>query len=196
MESKGGGMTTVASETPVAIEIHRARRLVLDRSIAGCLALAALLHLGIGARGLLVAGVVAILVELAAIDLERRILPNNLVLPTLLVVLGAQLALDPSFYLRTLVWATGAGLFLLLPSLFRRGAVGMGDVKLAMLLGATLGPLVATALTIGLMGAGAYALLLLAMRSRAVLRQEIPLGPFLAGGAIVAILLSAPGALS
>lgn len=188
-------MTSIASEAPVAVEVHRPRRLVLDRSIAGCFALAALLHVGIGARGLLVAGVVAILVELAAVDLERRILPNNLVLPTLLVVLGAQLALDPSFYLRTLVWAAGAGLFLLVPSLVRRGAVGMGDVKLAVLLGATLGPLVATALTIGLTAVGAYALLLLVTRSRAVLRQEIPLGPFLAGGAIAAVLLSAPGAL-
>jgi leader peptidase (prepilin peptidase)/N-methyltransferase len=188
-------MTSLASETAVAVEIHRPRRLVLDRSIAGCFALAALLHIGLGARGLLVASVVAILVELAAVDLERRILPNRLVLPTLLVVLAAQLALDPSFYLETLASAVGAGLFLLLPSLFRRGAVGMGDVKLAALLGAALGPLVVTALAIGLFGAGVYALLLVAARSRSVLGQEIPLGPFLAGGAIVAVLLSAPGAL-
>jgi prepilin signal peptidase PulO-like enzyme (type II secretory pathway) len=188
-------MTSIASEAPLAVEVHRPRRLLLDRSIAGCFAIAALLHVGIGARGLLIACVVGILVELAAVDLERRVLPNNLVLPTLLVVLGAQLALDPSFYLRTLIWAAGAGLFLLLPSLFRRGAVGMGDVKLAVLLGAALGPLVAMALTLGLVAVGAYALLLVVTRSRSVLRQEIPLGPFLAGGAIVAVLLSAPGAL-
>ena len=43
--------------------------------------------------------------------------------------------------------------------------------------------------------AGAFALLLVAIRSRAVLREQIPLGPFLAGGAIAAVLLSAPGAL-
>ena len=189
-------MTSLASETTVAVEIHRPRRLVLDRSIAGCVALAALLHVGIGARGVLVAGVVAILVELAAVDLERRILPNRLVLPTLLVVLAAQLALDPSFYLQTLASAVGAGLFLLIPSLIRRGAVGMGDVKLAALLGAALGPLVVTALAIGLTAAGVYALLLVMARSRTVLKQEIPLGPFLAGGAIAAVLLAAPGALS
>jgi prepilin signal peptidase PulO-like enzyme (type II secretory pathway) len=39
-------------------------------------------------------------------------------------------------------------------------------------------------------------MLLVAMRGRGVLRQEIPLGPFLAAGAIAAVLLSAPGALS
>ena len=189
-------MTSLASEAPVAVETHRTRRLVLDRSIAGCFALAALLHVGIGARGFLVAGVVAILVELAAIDLERRILPNRIVLPTLLVVLALQLALDPSFYLETLVSAVGAGLFLLLPALIRRGSVGMGDVKLAALLGAALGSLVVTALALGFTAAGVYAMVLVATRGRGVLRQEIPLGPFLASGAIAAVLLSAPGALS
>jgi prepilin signal peptidase PulO-like enzyme (type II secretory pathway) len=188
-------MTTLATETAVPVEIHRPRRLVLDRSVAACFAIAALLHVGLGARGLLVACVVAILVELAAVDLERRILPNRIVLPALLVVLGAQLVLDPSFYVKALVSAAAAGFFLLVPALIRRGALGMGDVKLAALVGAALGPLAATALGLGLTAAGGYALLLVAMRSRAALKQEIPLGPFIAGGAIAAVLLAAPGAL-
>lgn len=188
-------MTTVASEVPLAPAIHRPRRLALDRSIAACFALATLLHVGFGARGLLMAAVVAILVELAAIDLERRILPNRIVVPALFAVLVAQLVLDPGRYLESVLCALGAGLFLLLPSLIRRGAVGMGDVKLAALLGATLGKLVTAALTIGLLAAGAVALLLLLARSRSALKQEIPLGPFLAGGAIAAVLLSAPGVL-
>lgn len=188
-------MTSLASETPVAVALHRPRRLVLDRSIAGCFGLAALLHVGLDARGVLIAGVVALLVELSAVDLERGILPNVLVVPAVLVVFAAQLALDPSFYLETLVWAAGAGLLLLVPSLIRRGAVGMGDVKLAVLLGAALGPLVASALAIGLTAVGVFALLLVGVRSRSVLGQAVPLGPFLAGGAIAAVLLSAPGAL-
>ena len=76
-------MTSLASDAAVAAEIHRPRRLLLDRSIAGCFALATLLHVGLGERGLLVAGVVAILVELAAVDLERRVLPNVRTRPTL-----------------------------------------------------------------------------------------------------------------
>jgi leader peptidase (prepilin peptidase) / N-methyltransferase len=188
-------VSTLAPEASLAVEIHRPRRLAVDRSIAACFGLATLLHVGLGARGLLVAAVVVILVELAAIDLERRILPNRIVLPTLLVVLAAQLALDPGRYAESLVAGAAAGAFLFLPSLVRRGAVGMGDVKLAVLLGATLGKLVAAALVIGLCAAGGAALLLLATRSRAALRQEIPLGPFLAGGAIAAVLLAAPSAL-
>ena len=188
-------MSSVASDAPVVAEVHRPRRLVLDRSIAGCFAVAALLHIGFGARGLLVAAVVAILVELAAIDLERRILPNRIVLPALFAVLMLQLAIDPARYLEFVLCALGAGLFLLIPSLIRRGAVGMGDVKLAALLGAALGKLVAAALTIAFFGAGAAALLLLAAKSRTAMKDEIPLGPFLAGGAIAAVLLSAPGVL-
>jgi leader peptidase (prepilin peptidase) / N-methyltransferase len=187
-------VTSIASEARVAVEIHRPRRLVLDRSIAACFALAVLLHTGLNARGLLVAAVVAVLVELAAIDLERRILPNRIVLPALLVVLGAQLALDPSFYVKALIAAVAAGLFLFLPTLVRRGAVGGGDIKLAALIGATLGPLAASALAIGLTAAGAAAMLLV-LRSRAALRRELPLGPFLSAGAIAAVLLAAPGAL-
>jgi leader peptidase (prepilin peptidase)/N-methyltransferase len=187
-------MSTLAPQATFAAEIHRPRRLVLDRSIAACFGLAVLLHVGFDARGLLVAAVVVVLVELAAIDLEKRILPNRIVLPTLLAVLAAQLALDPARYAESLVAGVGAGAFLLLPSLIRRGAIGMGDVKLAVLLGATLGRLVTAALVIGLFAAGAAALLLVATRSRAALRQEIPLGPFLAGGAIAAVLLSAPSA--
>jgi prepilin signal peptidase PulO-like enzyme (type II secretory pathway) len=188
-------MTSIASESPAVVQIHRVRRPALDRSIAACLALVALLHIGLSVRGLMIACVVAVFVELAAVDLERHILPNRIVLPTLLVVLGAQLALDSSFYLKALISAAAAGLFLLVPALLRRGALGMGDVKLAALIGAALGPLAATALALGLTGAGAYALLLLAMRSKAALKQEIALGPFLAGGAIAAVLLAAPSAL-
>jgi leader peptidase (prepilin peptidase)/N-methyltransferase len=188
-------LTSLAPEAVVAAEIHRPRRLVLDRAIAVGFGLATTLHLGFGARGLLLGAVVVVLVELAAIDLERRILPNGIVLPVLLVVLAAQLAIDPSGYADSLVSAAAAGLFLLLPSLVRRGAVGMGDIKLALLIGAALGRLVAAALVIGLCAAGAWALLLVATRGRAAFREEMPLGPFLAGGAIAAILLAAPTAL-
>jgi leader peptidase (prepilin peptidase) / N-methyltransferase len=189
-------VTSLASEAVLSAEVHRPRRLALDRSIAGCFAVAVVLHVGLGARGLLLGAVAAILVELAAIDLERRTLPNRIVLPATLLVLGAWLALDPSRYVESLVSALAAGGCLLLPSLIRPGAVGMGDVKLAILLGAALGGLVAAALVLGLCAAGGFALLLVVSRGRSALQQEMPLGPFLAGGAIAAILLAAPSALA
>jgi len=188
-------VTTLAPEAVAGGEVHRERRLALDRAIAVCFGLAATLHVGFTARGLLLGAVVVVLVELAAIDLERRILPNRIVLPTLLLVLAAQLAIDPSGYAEALVCSVGAALFVLLPALIRRDAIGMGDVKLALLLGAALGRLVVAALVIGLCAAGGFALLLVAGRGRSAFGEEMPLGPFLAGGAIAAILLAAPAAL-
>lgn len=187
-------MTSIASEAVLEAKVHRPRRLVLDRAIAACFGLAATLHVGLGVRGLLAGAFVVILVELAAIDLERRVLPNRIVLPALAVALAASLALDPSCGAESLISAVAAGGFLLLPSIVRRGAVGMGDVKLALLLGAVLGRLVAAALVIGLCAAGGFALLLVVSRGRSAFQEEMPLGPFLAGGAIAAILLAAPAA--
>jgi len=185
-------VTSLAPDAALPHEVHRPRRLLLDRSIAACCAISVTLHVGLGARGLLVGAFVAILVELAAIDLERRVLPNRIVIPTLLFVLGAWLAVDPSRYAESLLSAVGAGLFMFLPTLLRPGAVGMGDVKLALLLGAALGRLVVPAFVLGLCATGAFALLLVASRGRSALKEEIPLGPFLAAGAIAAILLAAP----
>jgi leader peptidase (prepilin peptidase)/N-methyltransferase len=186
---------SVASEAVVAAEIHRPRRAVLDRAIAGCFGLAVMLHVGLGVRGLLAGAFVVVLVELAAIDLEQRVLPNRIVLPAVVLALGASFALDPARGAESLLSAVAAGGFLLVPSIVRRGAIGMGDVKLAFLLGAVLGRVVAAALVIGLCAAGGFALLLVVSRGRSALRAEMPLGPFLAGGAIAAILLATPTAV-
>jgi len=78
---------------------------------------------------------------------------------------------------------------LLLPLLVFPSGVGMGDVKLMLLLGAALGSAVATALVIGSLAAAAYAGLLLVRNGRAARHTAFPLGPFLAIGALVALLL-------
>jgi prepilin signal peptidase PulO-like enzyme (type II secretory pathway) len=64
----------------------------------------------------------------------------------------------------------------------------MGDVKLAMLLGAALGRDVVAALTLGLFAAGAFALLLVLARGRPALKTEIALGPFLAFGGLAVLV--------
>jgi leader peptidase (prepilin peptidase) / N-methyltransferase len=189
-------LTSLASKAVESVGVYRPRRLVLDRAIAACFALAVALHLGLDMHGLVLGAVVAILVELAAIDLERRVLPNRIVIPAILLVLGAWFADEPSRYAESLVSAVAAGAVLFLPALVRPGAIGMGDVKLAVLLGAALGYPVTAALVIGLCASGGFALLLVVNRGRSALGQEIPLGPFLAGGAIAAVLLATPSAIS
>ena len=74
-----------------------------------------------------------VLVVLSAIDIDRRIVPNKIVLPAAAIVLVAQTVLHPS--VEWLAAALGASLFLLLAALAYPRGMGMGDVKLALLLG-------------------------------------------------------------
>jgi leader peptidase (prepilin peptidase) / N-methyltransferase len=127
-------------------------------------------------------------VWLAAIDLEFRLLPNRIVLPATAIVLGLVAALDSSLALEHAIAALGAGAFLLVAALFRPGALGMGDVKLGLLLGAILGASVLTALILGFGAVAIVGLGLLARSGRSALRRELPLGPFLALGAILVLV--------
>jgi leader peptidase (prepilin peptidase)/N-methyltransferase len=151
------------------------------------LAAVALVRLGTGPDGLLAAGLLAVLAVLSSIDLQARVLPNRIVFPATAVVLAWQLAFFPDQAVEWIGAALGAGVFMLLPSLIRPGAMGMGDVKLAVLLGAALGRDVLSALTLGCLAVVPVALWLL-VRRRGVREATVPLGPFLALGAAVVVL--------
>ena len=156
-------------------------------ALGGALACAALLRVGTTPAGILAAAVLAVLGVLAVIDLQWRILPNKIVLPAIAGVLAWQLAFLPDRFVEALVAAVGAAVFLLLPSLFRRGAIGMGDVKVAALLGAALGAPVVLALAVGSLAAWPVALVLV-VRRESVRGATIPFGPFLALGGAVMLL--------
>jgi leader peptidase (prepilin peptidase)/N-methyltransferase len=70
--------------------------------------------------------------------------------------------------------------------------LGMGDVKLALLLGAALGGAVLPALLVGTLAAGAAGLVVLARQGLGARRRALPFGPFLAFGAITILLLMTP----
>jgi leader peptidase (prepilin peptidase) / N-methyltransferase len=130
---------------------------------------------------------VAVLVVLSVIDLRAHRLPDRIVLPAAAIVLAAQIAISPD---RALEWTLGAlGAFVLLfaAALLNPRGLGMGDVKLALLLGAALGWTVAVALFLGF-AAAALAGIVMIMRSGWAARKEsLPLGPFLAVGAVLAL---------
>ena len=127
----------------------------------------------------------AVLVALSAIDLEHRILPDRLTLPSAVVVLAAQTAIEPS--IEWTLGAVGASLFLFLAVLAHPAGMGMGDVKLALLLGAMLGRYVPVALMIGMLAALIPAVIVLARHGAAGRKMAIPFGPFLAFGGVVAL---------
>jgi leader peptidase (prepilin peptidase)/N-methyltransferase len=126
-----------------------------------------------------------VLVVLSAIDLTHRIVPNRIVLPAALVVLVAQTALDPSP--EWALGALGAAGFLFVAALAYPAGMGMGDVKLALLLGAMLGRTVSVGLMIGMVAALVPSVVLLARHGSAARKMGIPFAPFLAFGALVAL---------
>ena len=155
--------------------------------LTAALVAACFLRFGLTADAFVAALFVSVLVVLSAIDFERRILPDKIVLPSFAVVLAAQVALHPD---RTVEWVAaslGASLFLFLALLAHPRGMGMGDVKLCLLLGAMLGWDVAVALMIGMLAALVPAVVLLARHGAAARKMGIPFGPFLAFGAVVAL---------
>jgi leader peptidase (prepilin peptidase) / N-methyltransferase len=152
------------------------------------LAVAAVIRLGVTADGLLAAGLLVVLAALAGVDLRARVLPNRIIGPAMLAVFTWQLAFAPGRVPESLLAAAGAGAFLLLPSLMRPGAMGMGDVKLAALLGLALGAQVVAALMIGFLTVMPAAIGILLFGGAGARRSAIPFGPFLGLGAAVVLL--------
>lgn len=140
------------------------------------------------------------LVAVAAIDLEHYIVPNRIVLATLvasvpLLLVAALLGADWPSLRTALIGSVAAGAGLLVINLISPRGMGMGDVKLALVLGLYLGWLdlghVLLGLFLGfLLGAlGGVVLIAVRLRTR---RDHVPFAPFLAGGAILAVLFGDP----
>jgi leader peptidase (prepilin peptidase)/N-methyltransferase len=126
-----------------------------------------------------------VLVAVTVTDLERRIVPNRIIVPALAVALVVQTARDPS--LEWILASLAAGGFFLLAALVNPGGLGMGDVKMAAFLGAWLGTPVVVALFAGALIAMIPALAILARRGGAGRKVGIPFAPFLAAGGVVAL---------
>jgi leader peptidase (prepilin peptidase)/N-methyltransferase len=139
---------------------------------------------------LVAAAFCAVLVAISATDLERRIIPNRLVLPATVVLLAAQTVLHPS--VEWIVAGLAAAAFFLIAALAYPGGMGMGDVKLALLLGVVLGRTVPVALMLGMLSALVPSIVLLAKHGKAGRKMTIPFGPFLALGGVVALFLGNP----
>lgn len=157
-------------------------------AVAGFLSLLAAIRYGVRAETPVLIFFMCVLVVISRVDLERRIIPNRIVLPAWIAVLLAHLAIHPAHWLEWLVASFGAGLFFLVIALAYPAGLGMGDVKLALLIGAALGWAVVAALLLGTLAAGVLGAILLFKQGSSARKRAIPLGPFLAAGAIVVLL--------
>jgi leader peptidase (prepilin peptidase) / N-methyltransferase len=148
--------------------------------VAGCL-----WRFGLSGRAAVAAFFCVVLVAVSAIDVTHRIIPNRIVVPAAAVVLVAQTALRPSPQ-----WAIAAflaALFLFAAALAYPAGMGMGDVKLALLMGAALGKTVSVAMMAGMLAALVPSLFLLARHGSKARKMGIPFGPFLALGSVIAL---------
>jgi leader peptidase (prepilin peptidase)/N-methyltransferase len=148
------------------------------------------LRLGLSGEAFVGAFFGAVLVYLSAFDLEHRLIPNRVVLPATALVLVAQIALDPGHGLECVVAAAAAGGFFLATLLIYPPGLGMGDVKLALLLGAALGSNVIGAVLVGTLAAALFGLALVLRQGGAARKHALAFGPFLAFGGLIALLLS------
>jgi leader peptidase (prepilin peptidase)/N-methyltransferase len=133
---------------------------------------------------------VGILVPVALIDLEHRIIPNKITLPAALGALAIGALTKRSGLPEQLIAGAAAGGFLLLFVLAYPRGMGMGDVKLAAVLGLFLGRSVGVAILVGVFAGTVVGAALMARLGVAQGRKTaVPFGPFLAFGAIVALLV-------
>jgi leader peptidase (prepilin peptidase)/N-methyltransferase len=159
---------------------YPAVELVSALLVAGCV-----WKFGLHPEALLAAFFCLSLVAISAVDLEHMKIPNRIVVPAAAVVLLAQTALHPSPE-----WAIGgfaAAGFLFAAALAAPRGMGMGDVKLALLLGAMLGKTVSVAMLLGMGAAMVPAIVLFARYGVEARKKKLPFGPFLALGGVVAL---------
>jgi len=149
------------------------------------LAAACVWKFGLTGQALVAAFFCAVLVAVAATDLTHRIIPNRIVLPATVVVLAGQTALEPRP--EWALAALGAALFLFVAAVAYPAGMGMGDVKLALLMGAALGRTVPVALMLGMIAALVPSVVLVARHGARARKMAIPFAPFLALGSVVAL---------
>jgi leader peptidase (prepilin peptidase) / N-methyltransferase len=121
-------------------------------------------------------------------DLRTRLIPDRALVAAAAVALSALVLAAPWALPERLAAAAAAGGFLFVAALARPGGMGLGDVKLAAVLGLYLGRGVLPALLIALACGALWGAAMIAARGWSARSRTIPFAPFLATGAAVARL--------
>jgi leader peptidase (prepilin peptidase) / N-methyltransferase len=136
---------------------------------------------------------VLLLVPVTVIDIDFRIIPNNLMILGTVVALVILALTRPGDIPEHLIAAVAAGGFLLIAAIAYPGGMGMGDVKLAFVMGLFLGRDVGVAMLAGLLAGSLIGAAVIARKGTKEGRKTaIPFGPFLALGGLVGLLAGEP----
>ena len=163
-------------------------RYPLVEVVTAALYAACVARFGIGVELILPLVFVTLLIPVAAIDLEHRIIHNVLVGPAAVVAVAvAALMFSDSLPERLIAGAAGGG-FLLMAALAYPAGMGMGDVKLAGAMGLFLGRAVGPAILLALVAGTVVGIAIMARRGLAEGRKTaVPFGPFLVLGSLIAL---------
>ena len=131
---------------------------------------------------------VTVLLAVTLTDLERRIIPNKILIAAAALAVVLAAATDPGSLAERLAAGAAAGGLLFLAALAYPRGMGLGDVKLAATMGLFLGRNVAPAVLVALLAGSLVGLAMIARHGAAARKQAIPFGPFLALGGVVGLL--------
>jgi leader peptidase (prepilin peptidase)/N-methyltransferase len=121
-------------------------------------------------------------------DLEYRVIPNPVMIASAIAAVAIVAATDPGGLPEHLISGAGAGGFLLLIALLYPRGMGMGDVKLAGVMGLFLGSAVVPALVAGFIAGAVFGIALIARHGSEARKRAVPFGPFLALGGLIGLL--------
>lgn len=131
---------------------------------------------------------VSTLVAVTLTDLDLRLIPNKVLLVSTLLGVAVAAAFDPGSLPERVIGAAAAGGLLFVAALAYPRGMGLGDVKLAAVMGFYLGRNVAPAIFVALLAGAAVGLAMIAREGVAARKKGIPFGPFLALGGVVGLL--------
>ncbi len=127
----------------------------------------------------------SVLIVVSFIDIEFRIIPNVIVIPLTIIGLGLNIFKDIATWWHPLAFSAGAFIFMLIINLIYPRGMGMGDVKLSMMMGAFLVKNVIPGLFLGFLAGSIFGIFVIIRKRK--LKQMIPFGPFLSAGSIIAL---------
>jgi leader peptidase (prepilin peptidase)/N-methyltransferase len=158
----------------------------IELATAG-LAAGAIAWFGPNWRGLAVMVMLVALVPVVVIDLEHKLIPNLITYPAAALALTFAILDNPERWWVPVAAAAGAAIFLATLWFIKPAGMGLGDAKLAVLLGAVLGASIIPALALAFLIGSLLGAVLMVMNGIGARKLQIPFGPFLAAGAVIAL---------
>jgi leader peptidase (prepilin peptidase)/N-methyltransferase len=130
----------------------------------------------------------AMLIAVADIDLEHQIVPNRILAPMAVWGIAASAVVRPDKLPELVIAGAAAFTFLLLAALIHPAGMGLGDVKLAGVMGLYLGLPVAAGMLIAFFAGSLVGIGIMLRHGAGARKRGVPFGPFLALGGLVALV--------